>query len=491
MGKIDGFLQYERKVSRTVPPLERVQNFEEFHTSLPLKEQKLQGGRCMNCGVPFCQSGVLFGGMVSGCPLHNMIPEWNDLIWKDEWKLAMQRLISTNRFPEFTGRVCPAPCEAACTCSSHGDAVSIRENELSIIENAYKNHWIQACPPPVRTGKRVAVIGSGPSGLSAAEWLNKRGHQITVYERNDRPGGLLMYGIPNMKLDKRVILRRTHLMEEEGVEFRLGINVGRDIDAQTLTTEYDAVLLCCGASNPRDIPVPGREGAGIHFAVEYLSSITKSLLDSGFSDHAAIDAKGLNVLVIGGGDTGNDCTGSAIRQGCKSVMQLEMMPQPPKERTGSNTWPEWPRIEKTDYGQQEAIAAFGADPRRYQSTVKEFILDETGHVRKAVLSALRPEKDEATGRLKMVPTGEETAVDADLVLIAAGFTGCQSYIADAFGAALDGRGRAVTKNFATNVPKVFACGDARRGQSLVVWALREGADAAASVDRFLMGYTNL
>lgn len=491
MGKITGFLEYERKTGSCVEPLARIQNYDEFHMSLSQKEQQLQGGRCMNCGVPFCQSGTLFDGMVSGCPLHNMIPEWNDLVWKDKWELAMKRLISTNRFPEFTGRFCPAPCEAACTCSLHDEAVSIRENELAIIENAYKHGWIVSCPPPARTGKTVAIIGSGPSGLSAAEFLNKRGHQVTIYERSDRPGGLLMYGIPNMKLDKSVIDRRIRIMQEEGVRFELGADVGRTVSAPSLLEQYDALLLCCGASNPRDISVPGRDADGIYFAVDYLSSVTKSLLDSHFADQKAVSALGKRALVIGGGDTGNDCTGTAIRQGCLNVTQLEMMPKPPTSRGANNAWPEWPRIEKTDYGQQEAIAAFGSDPRQYQTTVKEFLKDESGHVKAAVIARLSPQKDEATGRTQMIPTGEEYTLETDLVLIAAGFIGCQPYVADAFGISLDPRGRVTTSDYAANVPKVFACGDARRGQSLVVWALREGADAAAAVDRYLMGYTNL
>ncbi len=491
MGKIDGFLEYERKVSAAVPPRERVENYNEFHRMLSQKEQQLQGARCMNCGVPFCQSGYLFGGMVSGCPLHNMIPEWNDLIFKGKWELALRRLLSTNRFPEFTGRVCPAPCEAACTCGLQNASVSIRENEYSIIENGYQNGWICPAPPPARTGKKVAVVGSGPSGLSAADWLNKRGHEVTVYERSDRPGGLLMYGIPNMKLDKAVIRRRTEIMEQEGVRFVLGSDVGREVAADDLLDGYDAVLLCCGASNPRDLNVPGRDAQGIHFAVEYLSGVTKSLLDSELTDGKAISARGKSVVVIGGGDTGNDCTATAIRQGCKEVVQLEMMSAPPTDRAADNAWPEWPRVLKTDYGQEEASALFGQDPRRYQSTVKEFLKDEQGRLRGVIVSLLTPQTDPATGRVLMIPTGEEYEMSADLVLIAAGFTGCQSYVAEAFDLLLDERGRVRTEKFQTDIPGLFACGDIRRGQSLVVWALKEGGDAAAAVDEYLMGYTNL
>lgn len=491
MGKIDGFLTFDRKVSATVPPRERIANYHEFHKALPLKEQQLQGGRCMNCGVPFCQSGYLFGGMVSGCPLHNMIPEWNDLIWKGKWELALRRLLSTNRFPEFTGRVCPAPCEAACTCGLQESSVSIRENEQSIIETAYRNGWIQPTPPPARTGKKVAIVGSGPSGLSAAEWLNKRGYEVTVYERSDRPGGLLMYGIPNMKLDKTVIDRRVRIMEAEGVIFCLNSDVGTAVPSQELLDQYDAVLLSCGASNPRDLPVPGRDAQGVYFAVDYLSSVTKSLLDSDLTDKRAISAGGKSVIVIGGGDTGNDCTATAIRQGCKDIIQLEMMPAPPVIRTVDNAWPSWPRILKVDYGQEEAIALYGQDPRHYQTTVKEFLKDEAGHLHGVVISCLAPQKNPDSGRTLMVPTGEEYELPAELVLIAAGFTGCQSYVAESFGLTPDERGRIQTQDFQTEIPGLFACGDMRRGQSLVVWALREGGDAAAAVDQYLMGYTNL
>ena len=381
MGKPTGFMEYDRKDNKAVEPLERIKNFNEFHTPMSEKDRATQAARCMNCGVPFCQSGILIKGMVTGCPLNNLIPEWNDATYTGNWDEAYNRLRKTNPFPEFTGRVCPHPCEVGCTCNLGGDPVNIKEKELSIIERAYESGLIKPEPPEVRTGKTVAIVGSGPSGLCVAEYLNRRGHSVTVYERSDRVGGLLMYGIPNMKLEKTYIERKVKLMEKEGVVFKTGVNVGVDVKAQDLKKQYDAVVLCCGASNPRDIKAPGRKSKGIYFAVDYLKAATKSLLDSNFADKKYIDAKDKNVMVIGGGDTGNDCVGTSIRLGCKSLIQLEMMPKLPDERQPNNPWPEWPRVCKTDYGQEEAIAVFGKDPRVYQTTVKEFILNkDTGEV---------------------------------------------------------------------------------------------------------------
>lgn len=490
MGKPTGFLEFDRKEAAHTEPLERIRDFQEFKKPLSLKEQQKQGARCMECGVPFCQSGMMIAGMASGCPLHNLVPETNDLVYRGKWKQAYDRLAKTHSFPEFTSRVCPALCEAACTCNINGEPVATKENERAIIEKAWEEGWVTPQKIPVRTGKKVAVIGSGPSGLAAAQELNRRGHEVTVFERRDRIGGLLRYGIPNMKLDKSVIDRRVKLMEAEGVVFQTGVDVGKDRKASQIRKDFDRVVLACGASNPRDISVPGREAGNIYFAVDFLTSVTKSLLDSNFEDKQYISPKGKDVLVIGGGDTGNDCVGTAIRLGAKSVTQLEMMPEPPKERTLQNPWPEWPRVLKTDYGQEEAIAVFGKDPRIYQTTVTEFFKDEKGNVKKAKIVKLAPKKDEKTGRMNMVPVeGTEEERPAQLVLIAAGFLGSQKYVTDAFGTDLNPRTNVLTKpeEYETSVPGVFVAGDMHRGQSLVVWAIAEGRKAAEAVDRSLMG----
>ncbi len=486
MGKPTGFLEYERQDCHVIPPEERIHNWEEFKPLISREEQQRQAARCMDCGVPFCQAGMLFGNAVSGCPLHNLIPEWNDLVYEGNWKRAYYRLRMTNNFPEFTGRVCPAPCEKACSCNLYGEAVTCHNNELAIIENAFRQGIVKAKPPKVRTGKRIAVVGSGPSGLAAADQLNRRGHSVTVFERFDRPGGLLMYGIPNMKLDKSVVLRRIRLMEEEGVEFITGANVGDNVEARELLEGYDAVILCCGASNPRDLTAPGREAQGIHFAVDYLRANTKSLLDSGHRDGNYINAKGKRVLVVGGGDTGNDCVGTAIRQGCERVVQFEMMGKPPLERLPSNPWPQWPNVLKTDYGQEEAIYLQGADPRVYNTTVEAFHQDESGRLTGVTAVNLSWEG----GKMQKLDT---YSLEVDMVLIAAGFLGCQGYVADAFGVSQTPRTCVATEagTHRTNVEKVFAAGDMRRGQSLVVWGIREGREVAREVDEYLMGYSNL
>ena len=491
MGKPTGFMEYERKDAPCRGPLERLGDFREFKQPLSPEEQKLQGARCMDCGVPFCQSGMMIAGMASGCPRHNLLPETHDLVYRGKWRQAYERLEKTHSFPEFTCRVCPALCEAACTCGLHDRPVSVKENERAIIETAWKNGWVRPRIPSVRTGKKVAVVGSGPSGLAAAQELNRMGHTVTVFERSDRFGGLLRYGIPNMKLDKSVLDRRIRLMEAEGVGFVANADVGKSIPAKDLQKEYDRVVLACGASNPRDIHVPGRDAGNIFFAVDYLASVTKSLTEGGKKGKGCVSPKGLPVLIIGGGDTGNDCVGSVLRLGAASVTQLEMMPKPPEQRTPDNPWPEYPRVRKTDYGQEEAEALFGKDPRVYQTTVAEFHKDKKGNVDKATIVSLEPKKDRKTGRTVMtLVEGTERTIDARLVLIAAGFLGSQSYVTDAFGVPTDGRTNVQTRpgKYATGVPGIFTAGDMHRGQSLVVWAIREGREAAREVDRDLMGY---
>ena len=494
MGKPTGFLDYERRDSAAAEPLERIKSFNEFHIPLTEEQRREQGARCMDCGVPFCQNGKMLCGMISGCPLNNLIPEWNDLICRGRMELALNRLLMTNNFPEFTSRVCPALCEKACTCGLNGEPVTVRENENAIIENGFEEGLIQPEIPKVRSGKKIAVVGSGPAGLAAADTLNKRGHSVTVYEREDRLGGLLMYGIPNMKLEKHIIDRRTDLMKSEGVVFLLNADICGDIAPEELLESYDAVILACGSSEPRDIAAEGRDAEGIYFAVDFLKSTTKSLLDFDLQEGSYISAKDKNVVIIGGGDTGNDCVGTAIRHGCKSVVQIEMMPRLPDERADDNAWPQWPRICKTDYGQEEAAAVFGNDPRVYEATVKEFIKDENGALSAVKTVKLKFAEDPKSGR--KIPEeieGSEQIIPCELCLIAAGFLGTQSYVAEGFGVELDGRTNVKTAagGFSTNVPKVFTAGDMHIGQSLVVRAISEGREAAREVDEYLMGYSNL
>ncbi|MDE6102252.1 MAG: glutamate synthase subunit beta [Ruminococcus sp.] len=494
MGKPTGFLEYTRVDSTAVPPLERINNYNEFHTPLNEEQRRLQAARCMDCGVPFCQNGKMLKGMISGCPLNNLIPEWNDLLYHDQKEQALERLLMTNNFPEFTSRVCPALCEKACTCGLNGSPVSVKENENAIIENGFANGLIVPQIPKIRSGKKIAVIGSGPSGLATADTLNKRGHSVTVFERSDRTGGLLMYGIPNMKLEKHIIERRTELMKAEGVQFVTNADVGNNTSADDIMDSFDAVVLACGSSNPRNIQADGRDADGIYFAVDFLKATTKSLLDSGLEDNSYISAKDKNVVIIGGGDTGNDCVGTSVRHGCKSVVQLEMMPKLPDERAENNPWPEYPRVCKTDYGQEEAAAVFGHDPRIYETTVKEFIKDENNRLTAIKTVKLKSVTDPETKRRYMQEIeGSEQVIPCELCLIAAGFLGCQNYVAEAFGVELNERTnvRTFAGSFSTNVEKVFTAGDMHIGQSLVVRAIREGRDAAAEVDSYLMGYTNL
>lgn len=492
MGKPTGFLEYGRCENSHRPIGERIKDFKELYVSQSEAVRKEQAARCMNCGVPFCQSGMMINGMTSGCPLNNLVPEWNDMLYHGNMEKALQLLRQTNNFPEFTSRVCPALCEAACTCGLNDTPVGCKENENAIVEYGYANKLMEPNPPRVRTGKKVAVVGSGPAGLAAADQLNKRGHAVTVFERSDHIGGLLMYGIPNMKLEKWVIDRKQSVMEAEGVRFECNVDVGKNVKAEDLLKNYDSVILACGASNPRDIKAPGREADGIFFAVDFLTRSTKHVLTG--KTEGWIDTKGKNVVVIGGGDTGNDCVGTAVRQGAKSVLQVEMMPKLPDERAVNNPWPEWPRVCKTDYGQEEAIAVYGNDPRIYQATVKEFVADKSGKLKKVKLVKLQPKKDEKTGRMNMVEVpGSEFEVPADYVLIAAGFLGAQDYVAKAFKVKLNARTNVATApdSYKTSVDKVFTAGDMHRGQSLVVWGINEGRQVAKEVDETLMGYTNL
>ena len=472
-----------------IPVSERIKNFDEFYMPLDEAERRLQGARCMNCGVPFCQSGMKLSGMYTGCPLHNLIPEWNDAVYNGLPEYALSRLLKTNNFPEFTGRVCPALCEKACICGLNDGPVTVHDNEKYIIETAYANGNMTPRVPKVRSGKKVAVIGSGPSGLAVADRLNHRGHNVTVFERDDRIGGLLMYGIPNMKLDKNVIFRRQKLMQEEGVEFRTSVDVGVDITAAEILKEYDAVALCCGAKQARGLAVEGFDTTeGVYYAVDFLTSTTKSLIETKLKKGTFIDAKGKNVVIVGGGDTGNDCVGTSIRHGCKSVTQIEMLGQPPVERAESNPWPEWPLTLKTDYGQLEAIEVFGKDPRIYNTTVKSLI------TKNGKLTGIETVKVHFDENRRMVMEEDTVAkLKCELLLVAAGFTGCQDYTAKAFGVNLTPRNVVATEadHYKTSVDKVFTAGDMHRGQSLVVWGIAEGRQCAREIDEFLMGYTNL
>jgi glutamate synthase (NADPH/NADH) small chain len=493
MGKATGFLEYNRIDPKKRPSDERITDWDEI--KLPQDEEVLrtQAARCMNCGIPFCHGGVLLNGMAAGCPVHNLIPEWNDLVYKGQWKEAYKRLIRTNPFPEFTGRVCPAPCEGSCTEGYHMEAVTISNLEYSIIERAFEEGWVE--PKKAKeTGKRVAIVGSGPSGLSTAYFLNVVGHDVTVYERNDRPGGLLMYGIPNMKLEKSVLERRLNLMKASGIKFILNTEVGKDIPAKELVDNYDAVVMCTGATKARGLQVEGNDLKGVYFAVDFLKANTKSLLDSKLEDENYISAKGKNVIVIGGGDTGTDCVATSIRHGCESVFQFEIMPEPPHKRIDkSNPWPEWPKKLKVDYGQEEAISLAGKDPRNYLISTKKIIGNEKGEVKEVHTVEVIWGKD-AQGRFgPQEVKGSEKIWKADLVLIAMGFLGPEDTIPAELELERDLRSnvKAEYEVFETNVEKVFAAGDMRRGQSLVVWAIQEGKLAAREVDKFLMGKTVL
>jgi glutamate synthase (NADPH) small chain len=493
MGKPTGFLDFQREIPRDRSPLGRVADWKEFHIHMPEADLKKQGARCMDCGIPFCHTGQLVSGMASGCPIHNLIPEWNDLVYRGLWKEALERLHKTNNFPEFTGRVCPAPCEGSCVLGMNNPPVTIKNIEVSIIDHGWENGWVVAEPPKQRTGKTVAVIGSGPAGLSAAAQLNRAGHLVTVFERADRPGGLLMYGIPNMKLDKNeVVLRRLKILEAEGIKFVCNTEVGKNYPAEKLLKDFHAVVLATGATKPRDLPIPGRELKGIHFAMDFLTANTKSILDQ-HKNGDFIAADGKDVVVIGGGDTGTDCVGTSIRHGCKSLVQVEILPRPPLERARDNPWPEWPKTYKLDYGQEEAAAKFGADPRVYLTTATKFEGDAHGHVKAVHLVQIEWTKNDKGQFIPRNVPGTEKVLPAQLVLLAMGFLGPEQPLLESLGIERDGRSNAKAEfeKYTTNIPKVFAAGDCRRGQSLVVWAFNEGRGAARECDRYLMGATDL
>ena len=536
MAKPTGFMDYKRVENGSVEPLVRITNFKEFHPKLDEKARREQAARCMNCGVPMCQSAMKLSGMVTGCPLHNYIPEWNDALYNGQFDMAAWRLLKTSSFPEFTGRVCPALCEKACNlgnpvveCPQSGciettfnGPVTVHDNELFIIEKAFETGYMKPEIPAVRSGKKIAVIGAGPAGLACADWLNRRGHSVTVYEREDKAGGLLMYGIPNMKLDKKIVERRINLMKAEGLEFVFNADVGHDYAASQILQDFDAVALCCGAKKARALAAAGMDklnkgaAGGVMFAVDFLTAVTKSVVQtnealekigtestndqiaSALAAKSGIEVRGKNVVIVGGGDTGNDCCGSAIRLGASGVVQIEMMPCPPVERAANNPWPEWPKVLKVDYGAEESIAKFGHDPRVYETTVKE-VISENGHI--TAVKTIEVEFKMIDGKRQLVErAGTEKTLPCDLLLVAAGFVGCEEYTANAFGVELGPRGtvntpvvepaipepgRRVETTYATSVPKIFTAGDMHRGQSLVVWAISEGRECAKQIDDYL------
>jgi len=491
MGKPTGFLEYVRELPLDRTAVKRIRDWNEFHEHMEEDRLRQQGARCMDCGIPFCHNGSLISGMASGCPINNLIPEWNDLVFRGRWREALDRLHKTNNFPEFTGRVCPAPCEGSCVLGINAPPVTIKNIEVSIIDKGWDEGWVKPEAPKKRTGKKVAVVGSGPAGLCAAAQLNRAGHWVTVFERADRPGGLLMYGIPNMKLDKeKVVRRRLKQMEKEGVAFRCNCEVGKDITSQQLLEDFDAIVLCTGATKPRDLPIEGRSLTGIHFAMEFLHGNTKALLDK---SAPPISAEGKDVVIIGGGDTGTDCVGTSMRHGCKSLTQVEILPRPPEARAADNPWPEWPKVYKMDYGQEEAAAKFGADPRVYLTTAKKFIADESGRVAGVHLVQIKWEKNEKGQFIPVDVPGTDRIVPAQLVLLAMGFLGPEQPLLESLGVERDPRSniKAEHGKYTTTIPKVFAAGDCRRGQSLVVWAFNEGRGAARECDRYLMGETSL
>jgi glutamate synthase (NADPH) small chain len=487
-------MDFARELPADRSPAERIADWNEYHHPMPEAKLRDQGARCMECGTPFCHTGTLMKGMAVGCPINNLIPEWNDLVYRNLWREALDRLHKTNNFPEFTGRVCPAPCEGSCVLGIIEPPVTIKNIECAIIDKGWSEGWVTPQVPQQRTGKKVAVVGSGPAGLACADQLNRAGHEVTVYERADRVGGLLMYGIPNMKLDKSVVQRRVDLMAAEGVTFVTNCHVGVDLPVRALRDGCDAIVLCGGATQARNLPIEGRNLAGIHFAMEFLHENTKTLLDSGPSWlDRTISATGKDVVVIGGGDTGTDCVGTSLRQRCRSVTQLEILPRPPDQRATDNPWPEWPKVYKLDYGQEEAKALQGSDPRQYLVTAKRFIGGANGALRGIEIVNIEWARDAAGRFVPREIEGTLRFLPAQLVLLAMGFLGPETTLLEQLQLAKDERGnvKADHGQFRTNVDGVFTAGDMRRGQSLVVWAINEGRGAAREVDRYLMGRTLL
>ncbi|MCL7745983.1 glutamate synthase subunit beta [Halalkalibacter alkaliphilus] len=494
MGKPTGFIEYKRENPTKRDPFERTKSWKEFQILMPEPALRQQGARCMDCGVPFCQTGTTMDGSGEiGCPVYNLIPEWNDLVYRGKWKEALERLHKTNNFPEFTGRVCPAPCEGSCTVAISDDAVSIKSIEYHIVERGFQEGWIVPQTPSKRTGKKVAVVGSGPAGLSAAAQLNKAGHSVTVFEREDRIGGLLTYGIPDVKLANHIVERRVKILEEEGITFKTNVEIGKDISAAQLKKDFDSVLLCTGATKPRDVEVEGRELKGIHYAMDFLTANTKSLLDSNHEDGNYISAKDKNVIVIGGGDTGVDCITTSVRHGAKSITQFDINRQKPDERSDKNPWPLFPIIHTVEDGQKEAKAVYGTDPRSYQVSTTKFVGDKDGNVKEIHTIGVETTIDDKGRKIRTPIPGTEKVWPADLVFLAIGFTGPEERIIEELSIETTSRStiEAEYGKYMTSVPGVFAAGDNRRGQSLVVWAIHEGREAARECDRYLMGSSNL
>ncbi|MCJ7842051.1 glutamate synthase subunit beta [Lederbergia sp. NSJ-179] len=492
MGKTTGFLEHQRGHLHYRDPLERLNDWREIASLPPEKNLQEQASRCMDCAVPFCQDGRLLAGMTTGCPIYNLIPEWNDLVYQGRWKEAYERLTVTNPFPEFTGRACPAPCEGGCVASLVDDSVTIKNIERAIIDKAFEEGWVRPQPPTFRTGKKVAIIGSGPAGLTCATELNRKGHLVTVYERDDRIGGLLTYGIPKMKIEQSVVDRRVRLMEEEGVRFITNVEVGTQLSAEALRLDYDAVILCVGSTRPRNMDIPGRELKGVHYAMDYLHLNTKSLLDSNFEDGNFISAQEKDVIVIGGGDTATDCVSTALRQKCKSLVQFDIYPKRSEVRTPENPWPQYPIIHKTDSGQEEAALKFGKDPRSYSTSALQFMGDEQGVLKGVKSVEVHTEKNEHGQKIRTEIKQTEREWRAQLVFIAIGFEGPETQLLEQMSIDVNERATiAVSKDsYQTSQPGVFAAGDARRGQSLIVWAIQEGTEAAQQCHHYLMDLTS-